>query len=132
TVLESSRTTYLIIKRTIITQAISLSPNYFTVPAFQTASTLNSIPKITMECRVFVNQFQTANPFISSVMGIEENFVLRFGDVSVANNQLQLAGGLINTKKYPVTSTTYFLPGKWYHIATVYDGSKISLYVNGV
>jgi Domain of unknown function (DUF1735)/Concanavalin A-like lectin/glucanases superfamily len=131
-VLESSRTMYLIIKRVIITQAVSLAPNYFTVPGFQTATALSSVPKITMECRVFVNQFQTANPFISSIMGIEENFLLRFGDVSIANNQVQLAGGLINTKKFPVTGSVYFLTGQWYHVAIVYNGTSMTLYINGV
>jgi len=81
---------------------------------------------------VFVNSFQTVNPFISSVIGIEENFLLRFGDVSVANNQLQLAGGLISGNKYPITSKTYFSTGQWYHVAAVYNGSTNSLYVNGV
>jgi hypothetical protein len=132
-VLESSGTVYLIIKRAIITQGASLaSSQYFRVPAFQTATTLSSIPKITMECRVYANAFQTANPFISSIMGIEENFLLRFGDVSVANNQLQLAGGLINTKKFPVTSKAFFATGKWYHVAIVYNGSSMTLYVDGV
>ncbi|HEY4206117.1 MAG TPA: DUF1735 and LamG domain-containing protein [Puia sp.] len=131
-VLEPSRTIYLIVNRTIITQAAAMSPNYFTVPSFQTDGNLSSLPAVTLECRVYVNSFQTKNPFISSVMGIEENFLLRFGDVSVANNQLQLAGGLINTKKYPVTSKTFFSVGQWYHVAAVYDGATISLYVNGV
>ncbi len=132
-VLESSRTVYLIIKRAIITQAMSLaSSQYFTVPSFQSTTALSSIPKLTLECRVYANAFQTANPFISSIIGIEENFLLRFGDVSVANNQLQLAGGLINTKKFPVTSKTFFSTGKWYHVAVVYNGSTMSLYVNGV
>ena len=131
-VLESSRTIYLIINRTIITQATVMSPNYFTVPAFLTAAALSSVPKLTMECRVYFNSFQTANPFISSIIGIEENFLLRLGDVSIANNQLQLAGGLIAGKSHPVTSKTFFSTGQWYHVAVVYDGSTISLYVNGV
>lgn len=131
-VLEASRTTYLIIKRTIITKAAVLSPNYFTVPSFQTTAALASVPKVTMECRVLVNQFTTANPFISSVMGIEENFLLRFGDVSIANNQMQLAGGLVNTKKFPVTSKAFFSVGQWYHVAVVYDGARMNLYINGV
>lgn len=132
-VIESSRTEYIIIKRTIITQAVSLTGSqYFTVPSFQTNASLASVPKLTMECRVYVNAFQTANPFISSIIGIEENFLLRFGDVSIPNNQLQLAGGLINTKKFPVSSKTFFNTGQWYHVAVVYDGSRISLYVNGV
>lgn len=131
-VLESSRTVYLIINRTIITQAVTLSPNYFTVPGFLTATSLASVPRFSMECRIYVNQFQTANPFISSIMGIEENFLLRLGDVSIANNQLQLAGGVINGKSHPVTSKAFFATGQWYHVAAVYNNATISLYVNGV
>lgn len=131
-VLEASKTIYLIINRTIITQAVNLNgSNYFAVD-FESDPTLKSVPALTMECRVYLTKFQTANPYISSVMGIEEDFLLRFGDVSIANNQLQLAGGLINGKKYPVSSATYFSAGQWYHIAVVYNGSKMSLYVNGV
>jgi hypothetical protein len=131
-VLESSRTIYIIINRTIITPAAVLSPNYFTVPSFLTATTLSSIPRVTFECRIFMNSFQTANPFISSIMGIEENFLLRLGDVSIANNQLQLAGGIISGKSHPVSSKAFFATGQWYHVAMVYNNSTISLYVNGM
>lgn len=131
-VLESSRVLYVIVSRTIITKATVMTQNYFRVPSFQTTPTLASVGRLTMECRVFVNQFQTANPFISSVMGIEENFLLRFGDVSIANNQFQLAGGLVNGKKFPVNSKAFFSTGQWYHVAIVYNGSTMSLYINGV
>jgi hypothetical protein len=130
-ILAPSKTIYVLINKTIITQAVNLSANYFTVPSFATDANLTAIGAITMECRVYVNAFQTKNPFISSVMGIEENFLLRFGDVSVANNQLQLAGGLVGTSKYPVTSNTAFSAGQWYHIAAIYNGSSVTLYVNG-
>ncbi|HEY4064727.1 MAG TPA: DUF1735 and LamG domain-containing protein [Puia sp.] len=131
-VLEASRTLYVLINQTIITPAATLVTNYFTVPKFQTDPTLASVSKITMECRVFVNKFQTVNPFISSIIGIEENFLLRFGDVAVANNQVELAGGLLNGNKYPVAGNTLFSTGTWYHVAVVYNGSTISVYVNGV
>jgi Domain of unknown function (DUF1735)/Concanavalin A-like lectin/glucanases superfamily len=131
-VLEASRTLYVLINQTIITPAATLTSNYFTVPSFQTDPTLASVSKLTLECRVFVNKFQTVNPFISSVIGIEENFLLRFGDVAVANNQVELAGGLINGNKYPVAGNTLFSTGQWYHVAAVYNGSTISVYVNGV
>lgn len=132
-VLESSRTIFLVIKRTIITQAASLaSRRYFTVPGFATDGNLNSVSNLTLECRVYVNSFQTANPYISSVIGIEENFLLRFGDVSIGNNQLQLAGGLVNGKKFPVTSKGAFSTGQWLHVAVVYNGSTMALYVNGI
>lgn len=130
-ILAASKTLYVLINETIITPAVTLSPNYFTVPSFQADPTLASVPKLTLECRVFVNKFQTANPFISSIMGIEENFLLRFGDVAIANNQVELAGGLINGNKYPVAGNTLFSTGQWYHVAAVFNGSTVSIYVNG-
>lgn len=130
-ILAPSKTIYVLINKTIITQAVNINGNYFTVPSFATDANLTSIGQLTMECRVYVNAFQTKNPFISSVMGIEENFLLRFGDVSIANNQLQLAGGLVGTSKYPVTSNSTFSVGQWYHVAVVFDGANMLLYVNG-
>ncbi len=132
-VLESSRTIYVIVKQTIITQAASLASNrYFRVPGFAADPSLANVAQLTFECRIRANAFQTSNPFISSIMGIEENFLLRFGDVSIANNQAQLAGGLVGGNKHPVTGNTRFATGQWYHIAVVYNGSTISMYINGV
>lgn len=124
-VLESCRTLYVVIDRTIITYAASLTNNYFKVP-FSKNEELNSIPNVSMETRVFVNSFQGSSPFISSLIGIEERFLLRFGDVTINKEQLQLAGG-----GYPLTSTSDFSTGRWYHVAIVYDGSKLKLYIDG-
>ena len=120
-VLESSRTIFVVINRTIITQAVNLKgSDYFTVPSFQGNSAVSSLSQITMECRVYINSFQSNNPYISSLIGIEENFLLRFGDVSVEKNQLQLAGGkLAGGNKFPVTGSTKFSIGQWYHVAVV-------------
>lgn len=124
-VLETSRTVFVVINQVIITKAASLKNNYFAVP-FAKDVTLNAVPKLTMEARVFVNAFQPNHPKISSIMGIEEHFLLRFGDVNIDMNQIQLAGG-----KDPVTGTLQFETNKWYHVAVVFDGIEIKLYING-
>lgn len=125
-VLEASRTVYVVFNQVIITKAASLTSNYFVVP-FSKDENLKSVPNVSMEARVYVNKFQSNNPFISTVMGIEENFLLRFGDVNIDPNQIQLAGG-----GFQVTGTTQFETKKWYHLAVVYDGAEIKLYINGV
>lgn len=125
--LQSGKTQYIIINRTIVTSALSLANTRFYVPNFQKDASLKSLPKLSMECRVKVNAFTTWDPYISTVMGIEfgENFLLRFGDVTIKNNQLQL------TAKDQLTTPMAFETGKWYHIAAVFDGSTLSLYVDG-
>lgn len=124
-VLESSRVIYVVLSKTINTVAASLENNYFEVD-FARDHSLSSIPSITIEARVRVNSYQSSSPFISSVMGIEENFLMRFGDVGVPNNQLQLSGG-----GFQVASSQSLSTNTWYHLAIVYDGVDIKMYING-
>lgn len=132
-VLEASRTNYIVINRVLITKAINLTRStYFTVPSFVTSTDVGAFSKLTMECKVFVNNFTSYNPYISSIMGIEENFLLRFGDVSCDKDQLQLSGAMVGSKKYGMTTNAHFSTGRWYHIAVVYDGTTLTLYTNGV
>lgn len=124
--LNASKTLYIVTNRTITTRAASLTNNYFKVDFSQNNQGLDAMKTITYEARVFVNKFQSGNPFISFVMGIEENFLLRFGDVTIQPSQLQVAGG-----DTAVTAPQSFSTGVWYHVAVVYDGSQARIYING-
>ena len=119
---------FLVIRGYVYASAANLpGSSYFEMP-----STVND-PRLqlevcTMEIRVKANSWAGANPFISSLIGVEENFLLRFGDISCDPNQLQLAGQGVS-----ITSKAHFDTGKWYHIAVVADGVKqtCDLYING-
>ncbi len=123
-ILDASSTLYIVVNKVIISSVAALTSNYFTVDFSK--SNLTALTSLTMETKVMVNKFQTVSPFISTLMGIEENFLFRFGDVTVANNQLQISGGATATN-VPMA----FSPGIWYHIAAVYNGSSLLVYVNG-
>lgn len=126
-VLESSRVAYIVVNRTIITNAIDLRGSCaFKVEQFQGNEKLKSLPAVSMEARVNVTGFMERSPFISTIMGIEENFLLRFGDVTIDKSQLQLAGG-----GRQVTAPLKFATNTWYHVAVVYNGSSVKLYING-
>lgn len=127
-VLESCRTNYVVINRTIVTKVLSLAGNRsLNVPKFTEDPSLKSLSQVTMECRVKMNSFCNTDPYISSIMGIEfdENFLLRFGDVTIKNNQFQV------TAKDQITPEMTFDTGKWYHFAVVFDGNQFIIYVNG-
>lgn len=124
-VLEASGTLYIVINKVVISTVAALTDyGYFEVDFSKSSYT--ALPNITMETRVMVNKFQTISPFISSIMGIEENFLLRFGDVTVNNNQMQVGGGATATNV-----AMAFSPGIWYHVAAVYNGNSLVVYVNG-
>lgn len=132
-VLESSRTVFILVQKTIITQAVNLRKStYFTVPSFIDNPDVAALPALTMECRVYANSFHSSNPYISSIIGIEERFLLRFGDVSIARDQIMLAGGEVSgAGKYQLAASETFSAGKWYHVAAVYTGSSMVLYIDG-
>jgi hypothetical protein len=125
--LHEMKTIYFVIQRTIVTQAASLQGNYFNVDfKGKNDESITALPQVTYETRVYVNSFAIFSPFISSLMGIEEHFLLRFGDSSnVDPSQLQATQG-------DATSSTKFALNKWYHVAAVFDNGIINLYVNGV
>lgn len=133
-VLEASRVLYVVINRTIISKAVDLNGRCgFNVPKFLTDPRVSALGQVTMEIRVCVNRFpnENANPGISSLMGIEENFLFRFGDISIDKNQLQLAPAVIGGKKYFTTGETRYTTGKWHQVVCVYDGSSVAIYVDG-
>lgn len=126
-ILESSRIMYVVVNRTIITKAATLNGRYFYVDfSSDPGRDLSSISQITMEARIFVDSYQERDPYISTIMGCEENFLLRLGDVKIPKDYLQLAGGA-----YPVSSVEAIPPSKWVHVAVTYDGKRISLYIDG-
>ncbi len=119
---------YVVIRGYVYASAANLpGGSYFEMPSTVSDPAL-SLEVCTMEIRVKANSWASANPYISSLIGVEENFLLRFGDVSCDPNQLQLAGQGVS-----ITSKAHFDTGKWYHIAVVADGIKqtCDLYING-
>lgn len=128
-VLKSSKTTYVVINQIITTQGPDFNQSYYiSFPTIINNSMFSNMSACTMEIRVKMDNFYSAsaNPGIASVMGVEENFLLRFGDISCDKNQLQYAG-----RGASITSSSHFNTGTWYHIAVVDNGSTLTLYVNG-
>jgi len=132
-ILEPSKTVYIVINSPIVTRAMDLGGGTaFNVPKFLTDERVSALQAVTMEARVRMNAWYNGNPFISTVMGIEENYLLRFGDISLNRGDLlQMGPAKIGNDKVFVTTKTGFQLDTWYHIASVYNGSTVSIYING-
>lgn len=124
-ILEASRTIYIIVSKPLITAAANISGKYYQIP-FNEDATLSGLTQLSYEARVRINKFAPYSPYISTLMGIEGHFCFRFGDVAIKPNQLQIAGKGVET-----TAPTEFTTGKWYHVAAVFDGVNVKIYIDG-
>lgn len=82
----------------------------------------------TVEMRVNMNGFNRNNQALFGVWGPGSEIYMRFGDANTPFNTLQVkfAGSQFDR------SIKEFEPNTWYHIAVSYNGSVLTLYINGV
>lgn len=137
-ILEGSRTFYYLLRKGApITTAANIDKTALYVPTMSdtgVASGLNNLGQVTLEALVRADEWGGANAGISTLMGIEGYFLIRFGDSSY-EDQLQLATASTFGGNWPARDASKRLPkGEWLHIALTYDlaGTKeIIVYING-
>lgn len=131
-VLESARTIYLRISR--VSNFYSLDMNntaLYSNYIFEDSKAVN-LDKYTYEVRCFINDWHTTPEPISRLMSFtskdeQRSNMLRFGENGQAINSLQWVnpGGSLISK-------TRFNTGQWYTISLSYDGTRFTMYVDGV
>lgn len=135
--LASRRTVYFVIKEaSLVNTVANLRENAVSVPKWNNAAPLQSLSQMTAEALIKVDAFADGRGSnISTLMGVESHFLLRFGDTA-PNNQLQVVGrpyGTTSDEK--LTSSDWTVKaGEWTHIAVTYDSSthEVNVYINGV
>jgi len=134
--LESKRTIYYLFKGAALINVVGdIAQNYLSVKKWNNAAALNNLSTVTLEALIRVRDFGLCGGLksiaMSTILGIENQFLLRIGDSGIENNQLQLVtpGG-----KFTASGDKGRLPtDEWVHIAAVYDTQKNfrALYING-
>ncbi len=113
----------------LINVVTDMSKNFLTVKwAADWVPVVSSMNQITIEALIYPREF---GKLISTVMGIEGQFLMRIGDSGYPDNQIQMA---TSSGNFPAASSDKGLATKtWQHVAMTYDANTTEwvIYVNG-
>ena len=127
-VLRSAKNYYFVFRAgALINVVADMSKNFLTVK-WATPDLVNNMSQITMEALIYPREF---GKLISTVMGIEGNFLMRIGDAGFPDNQIQIATSAGN---FPDADSNKGLQtNRWQHVAMTYDADtrEVKVYVNG-
>lgn len=135
-VLERSGTVWFVVREASLVNVVADLTSNKAWPDWGAWEKVKDLRKFTMEalinCRAFNNESS-----IMTVMGIEDHFLIRIGDVTIPKNQIQVAlayrdevGNSIN--RADVTSAALQLKAdRWYHLAVTFDKGYVKVYLDG-
>lgn len=134
-VMESARNIYVVISEASLINVVGDINDNLAWVDWKNKSELKDMTSFTMEVLFNANSF--ANEEISTIMGIEDNFLIRVGDANYPKNMLNIAYGKkvdgqdLNTRGSIKIEKPLMETGVWTHIAVCFDNGKIDVYQNG-
>ncbi len=137
-VLESARTFYFVFSKAALVNVVAGMENNCAWPEWtDDTQAVKDMESFTLEALVYANSFDRK---ISTIMGVEDLFLVRLGDSGPAN-QLQVAFAKKVSEeatspsrgKIPAESDRRFdlKPFRWYHIAVTFDRGRVGVYIDG-
>ena len=133
-ILESGKTIYLVVREGSLINAVADIDDNRAWVEWKNKAPLQNMEEFTLEALVNANSF--TNEEISTIMGIEDNFLIRTGDNLHQKNQLNIAYGKDvgeeqNARGSLFVEKPLLETGQWYHIAVTFDRGYIKVYVDG-
>lgn len=125
-VLKSASTMYYVFKGAALINVVADIEKNNVYVDWKNPNVVNNMRKITAEALIRVRNF---DKMLSTVMGIEGQFLIRIGDAGIPSNQLQVAtsGGNFSSGDLAIPTN------EWAHIAVAYDADAktVDVYING-
>ena len=134
--LERSKTMYFVIKEASLVNYIADMKSNRAWPIWDGWEKVADLKQFTMEALINCHAFNNSSSILT-VMGVEDHFLIRIGDVTIPTNQIQIAlaykdveGG--STNRADVTDATLQLrKDRWYHLAVTFDQGYVKVYLDG-
>lgn len=129
-VLRSSNTCYFVFRGASLINIVTDFTDNRAWPEWGDFTEVSNMYSFTMEALINPTKLDKT---ISTIMGIEDSFLIRLGDSGVDPAQLQVAGSGASK----VTDESLIIPtGTWTHIAVTFEcistyQSEVKIYVNG-
>ncbi len=132
-VLSSSQNRFIVLNQLIKTRGAALNGSwYIGMESMFEKPELDGLGACTLEIRMYAKGWSSLSHGISSLIGVEENFLLRIGDVSIGG--VDEPRSILNAAGHGSTLSATSAPlalNRWYHVAMVDDGSEMKIYVDG-
>lgn len=135
--LERSKTMYFVIKEASLVNYVADMKSNRAWPIWDNWEKVKHLEQFTMECLINCHAFNNSSSILT-VMGVEDHFLIRIGDVNIPTNQIQIAlaykdeGGIGSTYRQSVTNETLQLrKDRWYHLAVTFNQGFVQVYLDG-
>lgn len=135
-VLNSASTVYFVIREASLINVVGDLSDNCAWPEFGTFEKVHNMEQFTLEALVNGASFNNTSS-IATIMGIEDKFLIRVGDVTIPKNQIQVATARADT----VNNTTHrqsvsnadmkLKTDRWYHIAVSFNKGIVNVYIDG-
>lgn len=135
-VLERAKTMYFVIKEASLVNYVAEMYENRAWPIWDNWEKVSYLEQFTMECLINCHNFNNSSSILT-VMGVEDHFLIRIGDVTIPTNQIQVAlaykdveGG--STNRADVTDASLQLrKDRWYHLAVTFNKGYVQVYLDG-
>ena len=135
-VLERAKTMYFVIKEASLVNFVAEMKDNRAWPIWDNWEKVSYLEQFTMECLINCHAFNNSSDILT-IMGVEDHFLIRIGDVTIPTNQIQIAlaykdveGG--STNRADVTDASLQLrTDRWYHLAVTFDKGYVQVYLDG-
>ena len=135
-VLERAKTMYYVVKEASLVNYVADLKSNRSWPVWDNWDQVKNLETFTMEALINCHAFNNESKILT-VMGVEDHFLVRIGDVTIPANQIQIAcaykdveGG--STLRADLTDPCLQLKvDRWYHLAVTFNKGYIQVYLDG-